>query len=101
MAEGIASSKPVRSREALAVIRATGGCTVAVTEDEIAAGLRALAERGFFVEPTSATIAPAIDKLIADGSLAADDTVVAVLTGTGLKASDKISSILGTLDVPE
>lgn len=95
LAEGIASAKPVRLRAALDALRRSGGGTVAVTEAEIAPGLTALARRGFFVEPTGATVAPALDRLFADGRIREKETVVAVLTGSGLKATDAVTSLLG------
>lgn len=94
LAEGIASAKPVRLGAALDALRGSGGGTVAVTEAEIAPGLIALARRGFFVEPTSATVAPALDRLFGDGRIRDGETVVAVLTGSGLKAAQAITSLL-------
>ena len=60
----------------------TGGAFVAVEEAEIERGLRELAQRGFLVEPTSAVIWPALEKLRSD----LPEPVVAVLTGSGFKA---------------
>ena len=94
VAEGIASSKPTRMREVLAPVRASGGEIVAVTEDEIVRALAALAEKGFYVEPTSAAAAAGLSQLIARGAIRQGETTVLVLTGTGLKASEAIGKLL-------
>jgi len=95
VAEGIASSKPTRMREVLAPVRASGGAIAAVTEDEIVRALAALAKRGLYVEPTSAAAAAGLSQLIARGAIGRDQTTVLVLTGSGLKASERIGQLLG------
>ncbi|MDX1879721.1 pyridoxal-phosphate dependent enzyme [Mycolicibacterium sp. 141076] len=86
VAEGTAIAKPVRDREVLHAIRDTGGTAVAVPEDELLPAVGELARAGLFVEPTSAQVLPALRRLQAAGAIDAADTVVAVLTGSGLKA---------------
>ena len=95
VAEGIASAKPTRVAEVLAAVRGSGGAIVAVTEDAIVAALRALARRGFYVEPTSAAAAAGLTQLLATGAIRRDETTVLVLTGSGLKASERIGALLG------
>jgi threonine synthase len=95
VAEGIASAKPTRVAEVLAAVRGSGGAIVAVTEDEIVAALRALARRGFYVEPTAAAAAAGLTQLLATGVIERDETTVLVLTGSGLKASERIGELLG------
>jgi threonine synthase len=90
IAEGIASSKPTRIREVLAPVRASGGEIVAVAEDEIVRALVSLASKGFYVEPTSAAAAAGLSQLIARGVIRRGEATVLVLTGSGLKASEKI-----------
>jgi len=94
IAEGIASSKPTRVREVLRGVRETGGAVVAVAEDEIVAGLRGLAGKGLYVEPTSAAAAAGLTQLIAAGLVKPGETTVLVLTGSGLKASERIGQAL-------
>jgi threonine synthase len=76
-------------------VRGSGGAIVAVTEDAIVAALRALARRGFYVEPTSAAAAAGLTQLLATGAIRRDETTVLVLTGSGLKASERIGALLG------
>ncbi|MGX9673222.1 threonine synthase [Mycobacterium sp. HM-7] len=86
VAEGTAIAKPVRDHEVLQAIRGTNGTAVAVPEDELLPAVGELARSGLFVEPTSAQVVPALRQLRAVGQISAADTVVAVLTGSGLKA---------------
>jgi threonine synthase len=95
IADGIASSNPVRLSEVMAALHETGGATVAVSEEEIVAALGRLARLGHFVEPTAAATGAGLERLIGDGRFAPGETVVAVLTGTGLKAVEKIGTALG------
>src|SRR5947207_1058441 len=94
-ADGIATVKPVRTAEVLSALRRSRGGVVAVPEAEIAPALQALGHLGLFVEPTAATGAAACSRLLRDGIIRADETTVVVLTGHGLKATDKIAELLG------
>ncbi|MCX8067153.1 MAG: pyridoxal-phosphate dependent enzyme [Anaerolineae bacterium] len=81
IAEGVRIAAPVRGRAVLAAVRASGGGILALSEAEIRAARDRLARMGFYVEPTAALAAAALDHL---PNL--DGTVVVVLTGHGLKA---------------
>jgi threonine synthase len=94
IAEGIASSKPTRVAEALRAVRESGGGVVAVSEDDIVAALGMLARKGLYVEPTSAAAGAGLTQLLASGAIKPGEATVLVLTGTGLKASDKIGELL-------
>jgi len=80
VAEGIALARPIRDREILRAIRETGGDAIAVSDDEILAARGALARMGLYVEPTSAVVAAALLRIRLQG------TIVAALTGSGLKS---------------
>jgi threonine synthase len=65
---------------------ASGGRITAVTDDEILAAYRALAQlEGIFCEPASAASVAGVIKAVAAGELDPAATVVCVLTGHGLK----------------
>ncbi|WP_224448177.1 threonine synthase [Haloprofundus salilacus] len=88
IAYSIANADPPSGTRALAAARETGGGVVAVTDEEIRAARRTIAERGgLSVESASATSLAAIRRLADDGELAADDDVVAVATGRGISES--------------
>ncbi|MCX8560937.1 threonine synthase [Mycolicibacterium mucogenicum] len=93
VAEGTAIAQPVRDREVLQAIRDSGGAAVAVPEDELLPAVGELARTGLFVEPTSAQVVPALRQLRAAGEISAADTVVAVLTGSGLKAGHLLATV--------
>jgi threonine synthase len=95
IADGIATVKPVRTAEVLSALRRSGGGVAAVPEGEIAPALKALGRLGLFVEPTAATAAAALTRLLRDGTIRAEQTTIVVLTGHGLKATDKIGELLG------
>lgn len=94
MAEGIATPRPTRVAEVLRAVRETGGSIVAVEEAEIVPALRDLARRGLYVEPTSATAAAGLSRLLASGVIRPQEYTVLVLTGSGLKASATIGELL-------
>jgi threonine synthase len=94
-ADGIATVKPVRTEAVLAALRRSQGGVVAVAEADIAPALAALGRLGLFVEPTAATAAAALTQLLQKSEIRPGETTVAVLTGHGLKATDKIADLLG------
>ena len=94
VAEGIASSKPTRLREVVRAVRNSGGSIVAVSEDEIVSALGALARQGLYVEPTCAAAAAGLRQLFKSKAIVPEQKTVLVLTGTGLKASEKIGQLL-------
>ncbi|HZU91379.1 MAG TPA: pyridoxal-phosphate dependent enzyme [Stellaceae bacterium] len=95
IADGIATSMPVRAAEVLRALRRSGGGVVAVAEQEIMPALTALGRLGLFVEPTAATAAAALSRLLADGTIRPQQASVVVLTGSGLKAADRLADLLG------
>ncbi|MGH8619191.1 MAG: threonine synthase [Burkholderiales bacterium] len=95
VAEGIASQKPTHVRGILRATRETNGAVVAVSEAEIIAALGTLARRGLYVEPTGATALAGLTQLLDRGKVRAKERTVVVLTGTGLKASERIGELLG------
>lgn len=94
IAEGTAIKRPRRLAQIIGALRESRGDTVAVTEQEIMSALRMSCRAGFFIEPTSATAPAALNRLIAAGTIKPSEMTVVVLTGTGLKASSTIDSLL-------
>ncbi len=89
-AEGIACANPIRGEQILEVIRQTDGEVIKVSEGEIAEGIKILAQRGIYVEPTSAVVVAALKKSV---KIEDSKVNVVILTGSGLKATDKILEI--------
>lgn len=77
---------PPDSEDALAALYATGGTVVEVTDAEALAAQLVLARvDGIFAEPSATVGLVAVRKLAAAGLLRPADTVVAVVTGSGLR----------------
>ena len=70
-----------------------GGFTI-VNEEEIKSGVRILAAKGVYVEPTSAVVVKAFDKFVGEGIIRKGEAVVSILTGSGLKATEKLMKIM-------
>jgi threonine synthase len=94
IAEGTAITHPIRLKEVLQAIRRSAGATVAVSEEEIVAAVRELAGEGLYAEPTSAIAAAAMTKLVEAGTVKPDQLTVILLTGSGLKATQRIGELL-------
>ncbi len=94
IAEGIASSHPTRLRDVVRAVRRSAGAVVAVSEDEIVRALGSLARMGFYVEPTCASAAAGLTQLLASGTIRSGESTVVVLTGSGLKSSERIGELL-------
>lgn len=91
MAEGIAISEPVRGKQILKAIRETGGEIMTVTEKEIVSALKEMGRRGYFLEPTSAATIAGVMKYLKKKK--SKEVIVSSLTGTGLKAVEKIGHL--------
>ena len=94
VAEGIASSQPTRLREVVQAVRRSEGAIAAVSETEIIAALSGLAAMGLYVEPTCAAVAAGLTQLLACGAIRRDEETIVVLTGSGLKSSERIGQLL-------
>jgi threonine synthase len=85
VATAIRIGKPARAEEALVAARDSGGVIRDVTDEEILAAQRLLAQKeGVFCEPASAASIAGVLKYRRNG-LPSGDTLVAVITGHGLK----------------
>jgi threonine synthase len=80
--------------EVLRAVRRSKGSIVAVDEEEIAPALSELGRLGLFVEPTAATAGAALTRLFRNGTIQPDQTTIVMLTGTGLKAAERIGELL-------
>jgi threonine synthase len=86
VATAIRIGDPASWDKAVAARDESGGRIESVTDDEILAAYRDLARiEGVFCEPASAASVAGIRKMAGAGRLDPDATVVAVLTGHGLK----------------
>ena len=89
IATAIRIGRPASGHLALAARDESGGLIDAVTDEEILAAYRDIARlEGIFCEPASAASVAGVRKAVADGRIDPEATIVAVLTGLGLKDPD-------------
>ncbi len=89
IAKSLAIGDPADGPYALELARKTGGVIESVTDDEIREGIRLLAETtGVFTETAGGVTVGVLTKLAQAGEIGPDETVVAYITGEGLKTLD-------------
>ena len=72
-------------------INRTGGWAEDATDDEIVAGVKLLAEtEGIFTETAGGTTVAVTKKLIEQGRIPPDESLVVSITGNGLKTQEAI-----------
>src|SRR4051794_15335352 len=91
IAKSLAIGNPADGPYALELARTTGGAIDSVTDDEIRAGIRLLAETtGVFTETAGGVTTAVLAKLAERGDIGRDERVVLVITGEGLKTLDAV-----------
>ena len=98
LATAIRIGNPASWKGALEARDRSGGLIEAVSDDEIVAAYRALADlEGVFVEPASAAGIAGLLKLGSRGALAGVKTAVATVTGHGLKDPERAVQVSRTI----
>lgn len=86
VADSISAGLPRDRIKALAAVQETGGAYVRVSDAEILAAIPTLARGvGVFAEPAAAAAYAGLVKAVDDGLVTADERVVLLATGNGLK----------------
>ncbi|HVJ50239.1 threonine synthase [Desulfitobacterium sp.] len=86
LADSIAVGVPRNPEKALRAVRESGGTMIAVRDEEILEALRELGKTsGIFGEPAGVTGIAGLKRMVAQGTIGRDETVVAIVTGNGLK----------------
>lgn len=86
VADGIAVGAPVSAALVLRGVRETGGGFVAVSDESMLEAIRTLAAAGgVLAEPAGAAAFAGLEPALAAGLVERDETIVAHVTGTGLK----------------
>jgi threonine synthase len=99
IAKSLAIGNPADGPYAVELARKSGGSVDSVTDDEIRAGIRLLAETtGIFTETAGGVTTATLAKLADRGDIDPDETVVLVITGEGLKTLD---AVRGTFEAHE
>ena len=86
IADSISVDLPRDGRRALRSVRQAGGAFVKVSDDDILAAMRELAQEvGVFAEPAAAAAYAGLVASVRAGLVASGERVVVVITGSGLK----------------
>jgi threonine synthase len=97
IAKSLAIGNPADGPYAIDLARRSGGGIDSVTDDEIRAGIRLLAETtGIFTETAGGVTTATLAKLAARGDIGAEEEVVVVITGEGLKTLDAVRDTFTT-----
>ena len=95
IARSIAIGNPADGLFAKQAILESGGWATAVSDTELVAGIRLLAEAvGIFTETAGGVTVAAALALAGEGRFAPDDEVVLCITGNGLKTADAVAPVL-------
>jgi threonine synthase len=96
IADGISVGLPRNGAMAVRCIRASQGCGVLVSDQEILAAAKAVASlTGVFAEPSAAASYAGLLRLLDEGRLARDERIVLLVTGSGLKSVEAAALVAG------
>lgn len=96
IAKSIAIGNPADGVYALDIARKTNGNIESVTDAEIVAGIKLLAEtEGIFTETAGGTTIAVLQKLVAAGKIDPEEKTVVYITGNGLKTQEAVQGDVG------
>jgi len=91
IAKSIAIGNPADGYYVLKAVRASGGWGEAATDEEIVAGIQLLARtEGIFTEPAGGTTVAVTKKLIEQGRIPRNESIVISITGNGYKTLEAV-----------
>jgi threonine synthase len=94
IAKSLAIGNPADGVYALQVVKDSGGSATIVPEEEVAAGMKLLAEtEGIFAETAGGVVISALKRLAQLGRIKPDEPTVAFITGNGLKTQEVVAEI--------
>jgi threonine synthase len=97
IAKSLAIGNPADGPYALELAKRTGGSIDHVSDDEIRAGIKLLAETtGIFTETAGGVTTAVLAKLAERGDIDPDERVVVLITGEGLKTPDAVRGTFET-----
>ncbi|HZD42372.1 MAG TPA: threonine synthase, partial [Terriglobales bacterium] len=95
IASSIAIGDPADGYYVLQTIRESGGWGESVTDEEILEGIQLLAQtEGIFTEPAGGTEIAATNKLIRNGRIPRDESIVISITGNGYKTLEAVAGLV-------
>jgi threonine synthase len=102
LADSIAVGVPRNWKKAVCAVRESGGTMLNVSDDEILDAMRYTGRlAGIFAEPAAATAVAGLLRAAQAGTVGAQTSAVAIITGNGLKDTQSAKSAVGApFDVP-
>jgi threonine synthase len=92
IAKSIAIGNPADGFQVIETLKASGGWGEMASDEEILAGIHLLAEsEGIFTEPAGGTTIAVTKKLIEQGRIPRDESIVVCITGNGYKTSEVVA----------
>ena len=102
IAHSIAIGNPADGYYAIETIKRTGGWAEDATDDEIIEAIKLLAEtEGIFTETAGGVTLAVTKKLIEQGRIPRDESVVVSITGNGLKTQEALAGRLRERSIVE
>jgi len=96
IAKSLAIGNPADGYYAKDVIEESGGAAEVATDEEVQEGIKLLAEtEGVFTETAGGVTVAVAKKLIEQGKIPKDESIVLAITGNGLKTQEAIQDVIG------
>ena len=100
VATSLAIGNPADGYYALKVIEASNGSAVITEENEVAEGVKLLAEtEGIFTEGAGGVAVMGLKRLVETGKIKSDESVVVYITGNGLKTTELVADVVNPLHI--
>ncbi|MBI5885099.1 MAG: threonine synthase [Deltaproteobacteria bacterium] len=100
IAKSLAIGNPADGYYSVKTITGSGGWAENVTDEEIISAMKLLAEtEGVFAETAGGVTLGSAKKLIEQGRIPKDESIVICITGNGLKTQEALHGKLGEIDV--
>ncbi|HIE19023.1 TPA: threonine synthase [Candidatus Bathyarchaeota archaeon] len=91
---GIFVAEPLQKELALSAIKSSNGLALSVSDQEIFAAEQSIARlEGIFAEPASSGTIAALKKAREESIIDRDESVICLITGSGLKATDVLQAL--------
>ncbi len=95
IAKSLAIGSPADGYYSAKITTESGGKGCIVPEEDVAAGIRLLAEtEGIFAETAGGVVISALKQLAESGAIRRDEETVALITGSGLKTMDAVEDAI-------
>jgi threonine synthase len=100
IAKSLAIGNPTDGYHALRVARQSGGGACAVTDEEVIAGMKLLAQtEGIFAEAAGGVVIGALKKLAASGVIKRNELTVAFITGAGPRTQEIVADTVQSVNI--